>query len=278
MISLPVRILDRTYDIFGYPDDPQYLDFARPRHPSFPYGEWREFNLSHLRHLVQPGMRCIDVGAYAGVMSLAMAQLGGSVWAYEGSQRQCEALHATFDRAKCCAAWNNVVGAGDYVEWIPDGTSSHAIPTEEGSIQTYALDHLERCDLLKIDAEGAELGILNGADRLLEKHRPIVLIEFNAYAFLHYHNLLPAQALDAMLRRFPHHYYFHRRNGELRPLTDRRKFLAYNYLHGMVDDLLLSYVPVTLPVPPPYPPDPPPPDPRHPLRRALSAAAASVGL
>jgi FkbM family methyltransferase len=42
---------------------------------------------------------------------------------------------------------------------------------------------LRRCDLLKCDVEGAELLVLRGATRLLQEHRPILLLEsFDAWS------------------------------------------------------------------------------------------------
>lgn len=40
---------------------------------------------------------------------------------------------------------------------------------------------LERCDLIKIDVEGADLNVLKGGRKLLESFRPAVLAEFNPY-------------------------------------------------------------------------------------------------
>jgi FkbM family methyltransferase len=46
-------------------------------------------------------------------------------------------------------------------------------------IRAVALDDLDfdRVDLIKIDVEGMEIDALDGAKRLIEKHRPIVLVE-----------------------------------------------------------------------------------------------------
>ncbi len=40
---------------------------------------------------------------------------------------------------------------------------------------------LERCDLMKLDIEGAELLMLRGAERFIARHRPLIFGEFEAY-------------------------------------------------------------------------------------------------
>jgi len=48
-----------------------------------------------------------------------------------------------------------------------------------GTVRTLALDslNLQRADLIKIDVEGMELEVLRGATKLIEKAKPILLIE-----------------------------------------------------------------------------------------------------
>lgn len=45
---------------------------------------------------------------------------------------------------------------------------------------------MEDIDLLKIDAEGFELNVLNGAKNLIERHKPIIFVE----AHIHHSNEL----------------------------------------------------------------------------------------
>ena len=56
----------------------------------------------------------------------------------------------------------------------PVSTSDMAV-----SVRAITLDSLplDRCDLIKIDTEGAELKVLKGATRVLERHRPLLLLE-----------------------------------------------------------------------------------------------------
>ena len=269
MISAPVHVLDRIYQVFGYEDDPQFLEIAKR-------GESREFPYWALRHLVKPGMRCIDVGAYAGLVTLAMAQLGGEVIAYEASPRQHRALCQTVSGV--AAALCEIVADGRLATWVEAGTSSHSLlDGSEHSRRTVVLDSHQQvpANIIKIDAEGAELAILAGARELLASSKPTVIMEFNSFAFIHYRGLLPVSALWRITTVFPYVYYFKDRTRELRQLRDHETWLAYNYLHGMVDDLLCSFEPIDLPAPPP---EPEPYDARSWPRKMLSAAAARVGI
>ena len=55
------------------------------------------------------------------------------------------------------------------------GNAQHPTKSE---VRTVRLDdiHLPRVDAIKIDAEGAELQILDGSRALITKHRPAVLL------------------------------------------------------------------------------------------------------
>jgi hypothetical protein len=52
------------------------------------------------------------------------------------------------------------------------------------SLDTYAVEHnIERLDFIKIDTEGAELLVINGAANIIERHHPILYAEiFNDWS------------------------------------------------------------------------------------------------
>jgi hypothetical protein len=51
--------------------------------------------------------------------------------------------------------------------------------------------HLEKLDLIKIDAEGHEVNILKGAMELIKRCKPLILTEFDANNHQEIINLLP---------------------------------------------------------------------------------------
>lgn len=136
----------------------------------------------------------IDIGAYIGDHTDLFARFGGQVIAIEPNPLAFEALRHN-------VGWrNNVlclnVGIGDRHCW---GTLAHGeegnignttIDTgnTEGRVQVYTLDALPvdvvdgSSALIKIDVEGMEPEVLRGGAELIERLRPVMLIEVNRAA------------------------------------------------------------------------------------------------
>jgi FkbM family methyltransferase len=101
-----------------------------------------------------------------------------------------------------------------------------------------------RVDFIKIDVEGFELDVLQGATNLIARDTPLIYLEFNAWTLMALKNINPRTLLDYVCHNFPHVY---RCNPDA-TLTniatgqDRLQFLHQNLLaHGCVDNLLLSF-------------------------------------
>jgi FkbM family methyltransferase len=242
--STPVRIFDRSYQVFGYPGD---CGFDALTHA----GTYTEFNLEHLRKFIEPGDVCLDIGANVGIMSLAMASLtpDGVVNSFEASEPTYVALCETI-RA---SGFNNIAAfppfivgregeRGDFMEDPSQFTSSHFIPGQ-GRHTCRSIDSLDlkRVDFIKIDVEGAELDVLDGARETLAGCKPIVVMEFNSYALTQYRKIDPHIALDKILKIFPSVFYFKNRTGPIVPLDNRMEFLRSNLDNGLVDDLVCRW-------------------------------------
>jgi FkbM family methyltransferase len=129
-----------------------------------------------------PGQLLLDVGANIGLMSLAAAARGCDVMAFEPEERAREVLEMNFDlngipRDRICAAaigrtWGM---AKLYIaQAIAQSTTAveKNLPFQEVSV--IPLDDLVRQvpDAIKIDVEGAELDVIEGAKEVLESMRP----------------------------------------------------------------------------------------------------------
>jgi len=171
-----------------------------------------ESEMTGLRDLVGPGAVCLDVGAAAGLYTLALSRLTGP----SGAVHSVEPLsfaHPLWTRV--LAAWDApqvhrhamALGAepGSGVMSVPvgkyglvtgrsfltrktSGLGSNAefrgevkvavdIDTLDGLC---AREGLARLDFVKIDVEGAELQVLEGGWRTIEAFRPAMLIEIEA--------------------------------------------------------------------------------------------------
>jgi hypothetical protein len=123
-----------------------------------------------LRRLCQTGGPVYDVGAASGVQTLALARLTGAMTvAFEPDTQAVAALerHIGLNPTlmPLIRVERVVVGdaSRDGVVALDDYVSDHPPPT-----------------LLKVDVEGAEADVLRGAKRLLNEHRPHVVVETHA--------------------------------------------------------------------------------------------------
>jgi FkbM family methyltransferase len=157
-------------------------------------GDWFEAEMEFWRNSIREGMTVIDVGANAGVYTFSAAhRVGntGKVIAIEPFSQCIQLLEETcrvnqFSWVYPCrgAASNqagNVYQASELNEVITDeeqlkSENYEQVPcfTLDSLIATY---QLERVDLLKIDAEGHEVPVLEGSQLLIERFSPTILYE-----------------------------------------------------------------------------------------------------
>lgn len=183
----------RHGDLFHFADD-SVIGASLAR-----YGEWAEQELHLLHQLVQPGDTVIDAGANVGCHTLALARFvgsGGRVIAIEAQPAMYDLLatNVTLNGAtwaRCVFALADCAGgitslaldlaapAGNYgAVSFADGRRRHAVGARM-PVAVLALDDLglDRCALIKIDVEGMELEVLQGAQRLLLECAPHLYFE-----------------------------------------------------------------------------------------------------
>lgn len=150
-----------------------------------------------LDHLIDPRRLALDVGANEGNYAGRMAQLGARVHCFEPIPWFAEALRRKLDPSIVvhgCAVSNR---AGEGVLRIPyrDAVELHGISTLEAANTLAGSTHVrevpcrlvrlddvigEPVGFVKIDVEGHELAVLEGAERILREHRPVLLVESEA--------------------------------------------------------------------------------------------------
>ncbi len=147
----------------------------------------------------------LDVGANVGWWTVPLARrvgpAGGRVIAFEPVPANRARLEWAID-ANAVRGTVQVVpvalgeSAGELGMWLKSeetgaGSGTAALVTGEGAshlrvpvttLDQWAIQHaLERCDLVKLDIEGAELMMLRGAERVIARTRPLIFGEFEAY-------------------------------------------------------------------------------------------------
>lgn len=157
-----------------------------------------------LRKHSRPGTLAVDVGAHIGLFSVEMARRvgpGGQVVSFEPNSQtravleQVLDLNGLADRVAvreeavaahaASAAFYGAAGSNSSSLFPSDDTPDGA--HQRGAVSIVALDQvLSGSELplscLKIDAEGAETAVLQGARELLQAHRPAVAIEVHPAA------------------------------------------------------------------------------------------------
>jgi FkbM family methyltransferase len=158
--------------------------------------------------LVRPGDVCLDVGAQKGFMTLHMAKAagpGGRVIAFEPDPRAMDALRANAQRNVfeqvsfySCAAGdresNCEFALSRQIGWSSRFPNELAKATliSTISVRTRRVDDAigemgigpatHRLSLIKVDAEGSEPLVLEGAQETLRRFRPAIHIEINRTA------------------------------------------------------------------------------------------------
>ena len=152
---------------------------------------WFEKEWPFVLQFVRPGMTFVDIGANVGVYSLAVARavgLTGRVLSFEpsatarGQLLEGRALNHLTNMEVVDAAASNYVGTGALSE--PTDTEfgglakGGSLPVRVTTLDTEFFGrNMLTVDFLKIDVEGHELAVLEGATRVLTEQSPLVMFE-----------------------------------------------------------------------------------------------------
>lgn len=262
-VSKMLQLFKRSFTVAGSDDDDYYR--------AFPSGaDVTDSVLLAIRPFVANDAVCFDVGANIGLYSLAFAAVApqGRTYAFEPSPGTFDYLRHNVE----ANSLNNVevfkLALGDQAQGtvhfhdIPFFTAG-SFAVDEGSfltsevlgsnffeapattIDAFVTEHgLDRIDLIKIDVEGAELSVLDGAKHTLSTMQPKVVLEFNSFGFTLHQAILPQVALERIRSIFPYVYVMNRGDGSLGLLTTDTQTYAFLYdngIRGPVDNLLCSF-------------------------------------
>ncbi|HLH77334.1 MAG TPA: FkbM family methyltransferase [Candidatus Binataceae bacterium] len=141
---------------------------------------------------IQSGWNVYDIGAHVGFYSLLFSKLvgpAGAVWAFEPCAANVVHLadHLRLNEIRNVTVIQAAVGAGGgltgFTTRAPSSSQNRVDPTcRELLLPQVALDQLElpAPNLIKMDVEGAESQVLQGASRLLASSRPIIFIALHS--------------------------------------------------------------------------------------------------
>ena len=170
-------------------------------------GHWSAIEVDLFRSLLphETGV-CIEVGANIGMHTVPIAQLcsRGEVICYEPQRPIYHVMCANVALNNCINVCTRRAAVGARAGRIEIQSSDYETPWNYGSFsiskgfdqegdfagsvksemvdivsldEDLALEHLTQVNLLKIDAEGHEVDVIRGAEKLIARHRPDIFVE-----------------------------------------------------------------------------------------------------
>lgn len=158
-------------------------------------GGWEKATISYLEKTVKPGCLIIEVGANIGSHTLLMAKYAGQsgrVYAFEPTDYAASKLQANLALNNDI---NNVVlrremvtnSGGDLPNLLIQSTwalgGNYVEPCKLESPKSISLDRfvseegIDHIDLIKIDVDGYDYKVLDGAKNIIDRFRPIIFCE-----------------------------------------------------------------------------------------------------
>jgi FkbM family methyltransferase len=170
------------------------------------------------RLALNPSSVVLDVGANIGLTAIVAASRASRVLAVEAAPSNVQVLARNVE-TQCpgrievfhCAAG----AAPGSVRFDDNSTYGHVYvdgslmerPTIKVPLRTVddvvAESRADRLDLIKIDVEGFEQDVLEGACSVLDRFEPLVFLEFNAICQIALYDRNPRRLVDFLLARFP---------------------------------------------------------------------------
>lgn len=256
MAHKAVTLRGRAFKLAGRPGD-RYFDGLGPN------GDRESGLLAEIvERTVRPNSIAIDVGANIGLTTALLSTVirDGQIHALEPSSSAFPHLVETIsvngianarphrlalsDREGSARFFDNPISAAAS-HLCADGTLGDT--TETVAVTTLdtlaAAKEIGPIGFIKIDVEGFEPEVLQGAQATIQRDKPGVFLEFNSFTLIAYGNRNPRTFLEWLVERFPHVYRL--ANGKLRRISgphDVLDFLHSNLVDNRcVDDLYCCF-------------------------------------
>ncbi len=158
--------------------------------------EHEQAELQSIIDRLRPGGAYLDVGAHVGGFAIPVARAHADIQMhlFEPVPRTRSWLEANLQRnevADRVTIWSNAVGAeaSSGVMTGVDGASNHlaeagkagpgAVGVEIQTLDDLLLDKVERVDVIKCDVEGGEFPAMRGAEQILRRDHPALVLEID---------------------------------------------------------------------------------------------------
>jgi len=180
------------------------------------YGEWYQSEMELMKPFISPGSTCIDIGAHIGAHTLFFAQAvgpKGTVIAFEPQLAMFQLLCAnvalndhlnvlTINTALFNKSCTELLPKLNYRKKGNFGAvgfvASGGYPVKVKALDNYAFPAV---NLIKIDVEGVEKFVIEGARATIQRHQPLIYAEN--------HNKVLEKELIALLKSLDYVVYQH---------------------------------------------------------------------
>ena len=159
-------------------------------------GEWEKNVHEAYKSFLTKDSIVIEVGAHVGTHTVPMAKLAKHVYTFEIQNFIHQLLCFNCINNECFNVTNFFEGVSNKTTTLPIEEINYDRPFNTGimSLETLKkpwgypllvtkLDErckfLQRCDLIKIDAEGFDTEVIDGAKNLIMQHKPRIMVEFH---------------------------------------------------------------------------------------------------
>jgi len=216
---------------FSITTDDAYLRKNRPAWISAIDAVWRRlrrrdrFEPSMVRlfeSLVPRSGSVFDIGANVGCTAILFGQIADEVVAFEPLPSTFAFLQANVRRSGLQNVRMVNCGLGqkvgrERVLFSPENRSGAVVVSDSGLHSAGAVQEIEvrrlddevgrldvgRIDFIKLDVEGFERSVLEGARDTLERYRPVVQLELNHWCLNTFHRTSVPDHIDFLLETFP---------------------------------------------------------------------------
>lgn len=183
-----VRVKPCRHGLFGYFTNDTYIGRAMDE-----FGEYSEIELSLLTRLVNTNACVVEVGANIGTHTVPLANrvgMGGRVFAFEAQRVIFNMMAGNCAFNGCLNVFAEHVALGDRAGWIGVPPVDYTREGNFGAVELAAdkpqgenvrlamLDsYMLTPQLIKIDVEGMEQAVIEGAVKTIKRSRPFLYVE-----------------------------------------------------------------------------------------------------
>lgn len=150
-------------------------------------GEYAEGQVECFRHIVQPGMTVVEVGANIGAHTIPLARMAREVVAFEAQRHVYHMLcgNVALNGLTNVRCFHVAAGAEERMLEVPtlDTSVENNLGAFSVELQGETRDRVRMikvevpCHFLKIDVEGYESEVLKGAEAMIRECQPTIYLE-----------------------------------------------------------------------------------------------------